>query len=95
MSPGLRLRVMVVAWPAFLMASVLEMLVFALVDPSTLRWFGGDLLDLSPMAIYSTAFLLFWWVIGIAGGITQLLQMSAEELNSDSSSRRPARWPAH
>lgn len=95
MRPGLRLRVLVVAWPAFLMAGVLEMLVFALVDPGTLRWFDGEALDLSPTAIYSLAFLTFWWVIGVAGGITQLLQMTASEVNADSSRTRPARWPAH
>ncbi|MBP6854363.1 MAG: hypothetical protein KA164_22390 [Rhodoferax sp.] len=95
MNSGLRLRVLVVAWPAFLMAGVLEMLVFALVDPTTLRWFGGDLVDLSPLAIYSMAFLVFWWVIGIAGGITQLLQISAGEVNATSPPGQPARWPAH
>ena len=42
-SPGLpfSLRVLAVLWPAFLMAGVLETLVFALVDPAGLHWFGG------------------------------------------------------
>ena len=33
--------------PSFLMAGVLEMLVFAVVDPATCSWFGGAPVDLS------------------------------------------------
>ena len=33
-------RWMWIAWPAFLVAAVLEMVVFAVVDPSDLHWFG-------------------------------------------------------
>ena len=80
---GWRMRWLLVAWPAFLSACVLEMLVFALVDPSSLRWFGGETLDLGPTTVYSLAFFVFWWVIFLAGGITQLLMLSAAEVNSD------------
>lgn len=80
---GWRMRWVLVAWPAFLSACVLEMLVFALVDPSSLRWFGGKTLDLGPTTVYSLAFFVFWWVICLAGGITQLLLLSAAEVNSD------------
>ena len=34
-------RALQILWPAFLMAGVLEMLVFAVVDPAELHWFGG------------------------------------------------------
>lgn len=51
---------MVILWPAFLMASVLEALVFVWVDPAQLRWFGDTPLDLSPTAVHTLAFLLFW-----------------------------------
>ena len=34
-------RALCILWPAFVMAGVLEMLVFALVDPAGLRWMGG------------------------------------------------------
>ena len=33
-------RMMWIAWPAFLVAGVLEMLVFAFVDPQDMQWFG-------------------------------------------------------
>jgi len=62
-----------VLWSAFLMAGVMEMIVFALVDPESLRWFGGDTLDLAPRAVYTIAFFVFWAVIALAAGLALLL----------------------
>jgi hypothetical protein len=73
MDLSLKQRVLVVLWPAFLMAGVLEMLVFALVDPADLRWFGGAQVGWSPQAIYTVSFLIFWAVIAAAGALTALL----------------------
>jgi len=75
---------MVIGWPAFLMAGVLETLVFSLVDPGTLHWFGGAPVELSATAVYSLAFFVFWIVIGVAGAISQLLAETATEINSRS-----------
>ncbi len=72
---------MAILWPAFLMAGVLEMLVFALIDPHDLHWFGGAPVDLSASAVYSLAFFVFWAVISTAGALTQLLKMTAEDVN--------------
>lgn len=77
-----RERVMVVLWPAFLMAGVLEMVVFAFVDPDQLHGFDGQALELSPMAVYTIAFFVFWAVIAVAGAMTELLDTSAVEINS-------------
>ena len=66
-------RVMAIVWPSFLMAGVLEMLVFSLIDPADLHWFGGPLVGLSATAIYSLAFLMFWGVMSTASAMTQLL----------------------
>jgi hypothetical protein len=74
-------RCMSVLWSAFLMAAVLEMVVFALVDPESLRWFGGDALDLGPRAVYTLAFFLFWAVIAIGGALSLLLCRSADDIN--------------
>ena len=68
-----------ILWPAFLMAGVLEMLVFALVDPGDLRWHGGEAIDVSRQAVYTLAFLAFWAVIAAAGAITTLLQRGSDE----------------
>jgi hypothetical protein len=70
---SLRQRSMSVLWSAFLMAAVLEMLVFALVDPDELRWFGGETLGLSPRAVYTLAFFVFWAVVAVGAALALLL----------------------
>ena len=72
-------RCMSVLWSAFLMAAVLEMVVFALVDPESLRWFGGDTLDLDPRAVYTVAFFVFWAVIAVGAGLALLLCTRPDE----------------
>jgi hypothetical protein len=67
-----------ILWPAFMLAGVLEVLVFAMVDPSDLRWFGGAPINASRQAIYSLAFFAFWAVIAIAATITALLLNRAD-----------------
>ena len=71
-----------ILWPAFLVAGVLEMLVFAVVDPHDLHWFGGPAIDWPAAAIYSVTFLMFWGAIATAGALTALLSLTAEELNA-------------
>ena len=72
-APSLHHRSMSVLWSAFLMAAVLEMMVFALVDPESLRWFGGDTLGLAPRAVYTLAFFVFWAVIAAGAALALLL----------------------
>lgn len=67
-------RALLILWPAFLMAGVLEALVFVVVDPESFRWFGGPALDWPVMAIYSVTFLIFWAVIATAGVLTHRLE---------------------
>jgi hypothetical protein len=74
-------RFAVVAWPAFLVAGVLEIAVFAFVDPSSLHSLGGDALDLSATAVYSLAFLMFWVATAAACSLTLLLQRAADDVN--------------
>ena len=71
-----------ILWPAFMVAGVLEMLVFAVIDPRDLHWFGGPAIDWPPVAIYSVTFLMFWGAIATAGALTALLSLTAEELNA-------------
>ena len=95
MSPDIPLgvRVLAILWPAFLMAGVLEMLVFALVDPGGLHWFGGSPLDWSASAVYTLAFFAFWWVIAIASALTQLLGQGAAEVNQGKPRGSATNWP--
>ncbi len=73
-------RLMWIAWPAFLLACLLEMLVFAMVDPQDLHWFGRPV-DLSRQAVYTIAFFAFWGLSMVASGLTTLLSMSPFEVN--------------
>lgn len=81
-----QMRVMAILWPAFIMAGVLEMLVFALVDPGSLHWFGGEQVQLSATAVYTMAFFVFWGVIATAGAMTRLLEGDPEAINREGAS---------
>jgi hypothetical protein len=63
---------MVVVWPAFLAACLLEAAVFALVDPLELTWGHGPL-GWSRQAVYTLAFFLFWGVVAMAAGLSVVL----------------------
>nr|WP_130483856.1 hypothetical protein [Sphaerotilus mobilis] len=69
------------------MAGVLEMLVFAFVDPEALHWLGGAPVNLDRTAVYSIAFFLFWVVLGLSGAITQLL-LREPGIDGDMATRR-------
>ncbi|WP_090046605.1 hypothetical protein [Limnohabitans sp. 2KL-27] len=73
-------RWMWIVWPAFLVAGLLEMLVFAFVDPQDLNWFGQDL-DLSRQAVYTLAFFAFWALAVLSSALTLLLGMTSTEVN--------------
>jgi hypothetical protein len=69
-----RLRqAMAVGWSAFLMAGVLEALVFAVVDPQQLHGWAGAAAEWSREAVYTLSFLVFWAVIALAGCLSLLL----------------------
>jgi len=73
-------RWMWITWPAFLVSGLLEVLVFAFVDPHDLHWFGQDL-DLSRQAIYTLAFFAFWALAMVSSALTALLGLSSAEVN--------------
>jgi hypothetical protein len=77
-----------IAWPSFLMAGVLEMLVFSVADPEELRGFGGAFNELSPSAIYTIAFFCFWVIVALASSLTLLLASPEPEVRPPSK-----RWP--
>ena len=80
-------RLLRVAWPGFLVACALEMVVFGLIDPAELHWRGAPI-DLPRTAIYSIGFALFWLACSTAGAITLQLSRSADELNRPTESAR-------
>ena len=74
-------RWMWTAWPAFLAAAVMEMVVFAFVDPLDVHWLGAPL-DWSRSAVYTLAFFAFWGVTLAGGLMTVMLGRSVSELNA-------------
>lgn len=79
----MRRLALTVLWPAFLMAGVLEALVFVVVNPEELRWFGGPAVALSTSAVYTVTFLIIWAVMSTSGALTALLLRSADEVNAE------------
>lgn len=80
-------RWMWIVWPAFLVACVLEMTVFALVDPEELAWFGHPL-ALSRLGVYTLAFFVFWLLSMVSCALTALLSEPSDHVNGPSA-------PAH
>jgi hypothetical protein len=66
-------RSLQILWPAFLMAGVMEMLIFVVVDPAELQWFGGAPIEWSRQAIYTVTFALCWGVTATSSSLTALL----------------------
>lgn len=80
-----------VGWSSFLCAGVLELLVFAVVDPQELRWFGAAPVELSTQAVYTLSFLIFWGVLALSSSLALLLvSLPAEEVRP---ARRSPGWP--
>jgi hypothetical protein len=73
-------RLMWIVWPAFLVAGILDALVFTFVDPQDLRWFGQPV-ALSRLGVYTVGFFLFWLIAMISSALTTLLSMSPFEVN--------------
>jgi hypothetical protein len=72
-------RMMSVVWPAFIMAGVLEMLVFAVVDPHDMQWFGQPF-EMSRQGIYTLAFFAFWLVTSLSSMLTTYLATPSSAL---------------
>lgn len=77
MAPGWWMRVV---WPAFLVAGLLEVLVFAFVDPQELHW-ADQTLSLSRQGIYTIAFFAFWGLAMLSSALTAVLSSTADEIN--------------
>lgn len=70
-----------VLWPAFFAAGVIEMVVFAFVDPGELHLVGGARLEWPPQAVYTIAFFVFWAIVAAAGFTIRLLDEPRERID--------------
>jgi hypothetical protein len=73
-------RLMWIVWPAFLVAGLLEVVVFAVVDPQDLHWFGKTV-EISRQGVYTLAFFVFWGIAMVSSALTTLLARSPFEVN--------------
>ncbi|QEA13901.1 hypothetical protein [Comamonas flocculans] len=71
-----------IAWPAFVVAGMLEMMVFAVLDPETLSLLGRQM-QWSRSTVYSISFLIFWFMFMLCSAITLQLARPASEVNAD------------
>ena len=68
-----------IAWPSFLVASLLEMVVFAMVDPGTLYWLDQPI-QLSAEGVYTISFFVFWGLVSLSSILTAVLSNAPWEL---------------
>jgi hypothetical protein len=65
-----------VLWPAFLMAGVTEALVFSVLDPSDMHWWGQEPMQWPRAAVYTVSFFIFWMLCALSSALTLLLALS-------------------
>ncbi|MES2631763.1 MAG: hypothetical protein V4669_02260 [Pseudomonadota bacterium] len=65
-------RLMQVVWPAFIAACLLELVVFAMVDPAEVQWMGRSP-GWSRQAVYAGGFFVFWAICAVASTLTAVL----------------------
>lgn len=70
-------RVLLVLWPAFLVAGVGEFFFFSIFDPRELTFFGEPL-EASRQAIYTVGFFAFWALGAASSALTLFLFRPAD-----------------
>lgn len=66
-------RLLAIAWPAFLVAAAMEMVLFAFVDPMRLHGLDGELLGASRSGVYTVVFFALWLGTIAATALTLML----------------------
>ncbi len=70
-------RWVLITWPAFLAACLLEALVFAVVDPSEVHWSAQP----SRQAVYTAAFFSFWVIAMACSSLVLWLSKPPRDIN--------------
>ena len=73
-------KVILTLWPSFLMAILMEGIVFSLIDPIEFDIFGFEMAE-HRLAAYSAGFFLFWAFGAACSALTIFFQHSANEIN--------------
>lgn len=73
-------RWVLITWPAFLAACLLEALVFASVDPSDVHW-PGQSAEPSRQGVYTAAFFCFWLIAMACSSVVLWLNRPPRDIN--------------
>jgi hypothetical protein len=76
-------RLMWTVWPAFLVAGLLELVVFGLFDPEDMHWFGQQM-TLSREGVYTISFFVFWALSIVSSSLTLLLATNLNGIEAES-----------
>lgn len=68
-----RRHILLVIWPSFVIAGLIEMLVFNAADPADMKGFGGVLTQMSATGVYTLAFFAFWALCAFGAALTLML----------------------
>ncbi|MDO9597662.1 MAG: hypothetical protein Q7J47_08075 [Azoarcus sp.] len=69
-----------VLWPSFLVAGVVEVIFFTVINPRELYLFG-DPVYLDPLATYSIGFFAFWLICAASSLTTVYFQRTSDDIN--------------
>jgi hypothetical protein len=69
-----------IVWPAFLAACLMEALVFAMVDPGELHW-PGYFFKAHRQGVYTMAFFAFWFIAMACSAMVLWLAKGGPEIN--------------
>ena len=73
-------RWVLITWPSFLAACLLEALVFSAVDPSEVSW-PGQTAQPSRQAVYTAAFFIFWLIVMTSCSLVLWLSKPPRDVN--------------
>jgi hypothetical protein len=76
-------RLMWIIWPAFLVAGLIELVVFGMFDPDDMQWFGQQM-PLSRQGVYTVSFFVFWSLTIVSSSLTLLLANSFNGTEAES-----------
>lgn len=79
-SPDLHTAVLIL-WPSFLAACLLEGVVFAMVDPGEVHW-PGVVPQPSRQGVYTIAFFVFWSIAAACSSLVLWLAKPERQVNA-------------
>jgi hypothetical protein len=74
------LKLIQVLWPSFLVAGIVEIIFFTVVNPQEL-YLLGQVVHFSAIATYSIGFFGFWLVCAASSLATLFFQQTSDEIN--------------